>query len=130
MSIQKVETLVVKFPLNNRKYHFKSTLQDVRIGDEVIVDCANGLQKVKVVEVIHNGVTAQSKAWAIAKVDNRQAIRTELQNQRIIIQERMRGRLRELSEETVFAYLARQDSTMACLRAEYNQINHQLSELK
>jgi hypothetical protein len=116
-----LRTATVNFLYGNTRdgYDFITDIQELTVGDVVVVESSLGLGLATVVAVCDE-VTAKAKKWIVCKVDmeahNKRMAKTEELKQ---LKAKMEARRKQLQDIQVYAILADNDSKMAELLKEY-----------
>jgi len=118
-----MKNAVVKFQGTSKHYHFITDL-DLQEGDTVVCDTAVGITVAAVIR-IEEEVSSLATKWIIDKVDiDTHKRRMELEAKKKDIKAKMEKRRKKLEDIAVFAILAKEDSDMAELLKEYQEINN------
>lgn len=118
----------VQFPGNLKRYFFFTDIDNLQVGDILVVDAANGLQIVKFVEYRNlDDVVQKPTKWVIQKVDlTKHRERMEAIERAEKLKRMMEERRKQAQELEIYAILAKSDPEMAKLLDEYKKLQEVL----
>ncbi|WP_324658944.1 hypothetical protein [Bacillus cereus] len=106
----------------SKKYVFKNDITDLVIGDKVVVETANGLSVATI-----SGFLETSKIgtkFVVQKIDMvAHNNRLEKEKKLATVKAKMEERRKKLQEIEIYKILAKEDSEMAKLLAEMNELD-------
>lgn len=118
----------VQFPGNLKHYFFFTDIDNLQVGDILVVDTANGLQIVKFVEYRSlDDIIQKPTKWVVQKVDlTKHRERMEAIERAEKLKRMMEERRKQAQELEIYAILAKSDPEMAKLLDEYKKLQEVL----
>lgn len=112
---------VVEFESGYKSYEFKTDIEDLHVGDYVVVDTSSGINVARVVEI--KDYSNKATKWVIQKLDmTKHQERLEKEKKLKEIQAKMEARRKQLQELEIYRLLAKEDAEMAKLLEEYTSL--------
>lgn len=117
----------------NKLYNFITDIENLEVGDTVVVDTVNGLRLANFVEYSHEshefGETFSNKTprWILQKVDlESHKSRVAAAEKAELLKKKMELRRKKAQEMEIYAILAKEDPEMAALLNEFKQLQEVL----
>jgi hypothetical protein len=124
-----VKVASVKYLDNNsygQSYDFFTDIEDLKIGDTVVVDSKYGLGLAKVELVMQQPQCTKDNKWVVQKVDLTAHEARLVKAQKLAdIKRKMESRRKKLEEKAIYKMMAETDPEMAALLAEYEGVDGQ-----
>ena len=106
----------------SKQYQFVTDIQDLKLGDIVVVHTANGYKTAFFIKYDETSVFENPK-WIVQKVDtDSHKVKLERERKSIIIKKKMEERRAKLEAIQVYKILAKEDPEMMRLLQEYDEI--------
>lgn len=106
----------------SKQYQFVTDIQDLKIGDVVVVHTDNGYKTAFFIKYDETSVFENPK-WMVQKVDtDSHKVKLERERKAKFIKKKMQERRAKLEEIQVYKILAKEDEDMKQLLQEYNEI--------
>ena len=106
----------------SKQYQFVTDIQDLKLGDVVVVHTANGYKTAFFIKYDETSVFENPK-WIVQKVDtDSHKVKLERERKAIIIKKKMEERRAKLEAIQVYKILAKEDPEMMRLLQEYDEI--------
>lgn len=106
----------------SKQYQFVTDIQDLQIGDVVVVHTANGYKTAFFVKYDETSVFENPK-WIVQKVNtDSHKVKLERERKAKIIKKKMEERRAKLEAIQVYKILAKEDEEMMKLLKEYDEI--------
>lgn len=106
----------------SKQYQFVTDIQDLKIGDVVVVHTANGYKTAFFIKYDETSVFENPK-WIVQKVDtDSHKVKLERERKAKLIKKKMQERRAKLEEIQVYKILAKEDPEMMRLLQEYDEI--------
>lgn len=106
----------------NKRYQFVTDIQDLQMGDVVVVHTANGYKTAFFVKYDETTIFDNPK-WIVQKVDtDSHKVKLERERKARIIKKKMEERRAKLEAIQVYKILAKEDPEMMKLLQEFNEI--------
>jgi hypothetical protein len=118
------KVVAVKHQNNHNVYYFFTDMEDLKVGDTVVVDTRYGFQIGEVVSFVEYTPPVNVTKWVVDKVNveahNRRLEREKKLNE---IRKKLDARRKQLEEMAVYSLLAQGDAEMARLLKEYKEVS-------
>lgn len=106
----------------SKQYQFVTDIQDLKLGDVVVVHTSNGYKTAFFIKYDKTSVFENPK-WIVQKVDtDSHKVKLERERKAIIIKKKMEERRAKLEAIQVYKILAKEDPEMMRLLQEYDEI--------
>lgn len=106
----------------SKKYVFKNDIEDLKIGDKVVVETTNGFSVATIKGFLETSKIGSK--FVVQRIDTEaHEIRKEKEKKLATIKAKMEARRKELQEIEIYQILAKEDSEMASLLSEFNKLD-------
>jgi hypothetical protein len=115
------KVVTVRFNSGHGGYDFKTDIEDLKVGDKVVVHSLNSYEVATVTRLKASSSIAHK--YVVQKID------AEAHQQRLAkeaklkeVKEKMEERRKQLQEAEIYRILAKEDESMAALLKEYEEL--------
>lgn len=107
----------------HKTYDFFTDIEDLRVGDTVVVDSVNGLGLAKVELVVKQSPYSKANKWIVQKVDlSSHEARIRKEKLASDLKKKMEARRKKLEQNAIYKMMAETDPEMAELLKQYEEV--------